>query len=102
MIGLKTLAPVYQPVKRKAKTNRHLHVGFSHALSKLYGIAINLDCFIALCAPAVIGQSSYFGIIFSSIENGSICWIVIYPVDSIIHLLRPDVHVHVCVSQSSY
>ena len=50
---LKNLAPVCQPMERKTTTNRGLHARFSRALSKLHGIATNLDWFIALFAPPV-------------------------------------------------
>ena len=59
----KNLVPVYQPMKRKSKTNRDFH-DFSRALSKLHENATNLDWFIAMFAPAVIGRSNYFGISF--------------------------------------
>ena len=49
----KNLSPLYQPVKRKTKTNLHLHTDFSRALRKLHGIATDFDWFIALFAPAV-------------------------------------------------
>ena len=62
---LKNLAPVCQPMERKTTTNRGLHARFSRDLSKLHGIATNLDWFIALFAPAVIGRSNYFGICLS-------------------------------------
>ena len=46
---------------------------FSRALSKLHGIATNLDWFIVLLAPAVIhGGSNYF-VLRNPIENRSIC-----------------------------
>ena len=35
---------------------------FSSALSKLRGIATNLDWFMVLFVAAVIGRSTYFGI----------------------------------------
>ena len=41
---------------------------FSRSLSKLHGIATNSDWFIALFAPAVIGRSNYFGILFYDIQ----------------------------------
>ena len=50
---LKNLAPVCQPMERKTTTNCGLHARFSRALSKLHGIATNLDWFIALFAPPV-------------------------------------------------
>ena len=53
----KNLAPVYQPVRRKTKTNRDLHKRLSRALSKLHGIATNVAWFFELFAHAVIGRS---------------------------------------------
>ena len=42
---------------------------FSRALSKLHGIVTNLDWFIAMFAPAVIGRSNnYFGICFTTLD----------------------------------
>ena len=41
---------------------------FFRALSKLHGIAKNLDWFMALFAPAVIGRSNYFGICFTALS----------------------------------
>ena len=41
---------------------------FSCALSKLHGIARNLDWLIALSAPAVIGRGNYFGICFTTLN----------------------------------
>ena len=42
---------------------------FSSALSKIHGIATNLDWFIAaLFAPAVIGRSYYFDICFMALD----------------------------------
>ena len=61
----KSLAPVFQPMRCKTKTSRSLYThGFSGALSKLQVIAGNSDWLIGLFAPAVIGRSNYFGIVF--------------------------------------
>ena len=63
----KNFAPVYQPMKRI--TNCDLHArDFSRALRKLHGIATNLDWFIALFAPVMIGRSNYFGICFTTLN----------------------------------
>ena len=62
---LKRLAPNFQPMRSKTKTNRTRH--FSRALSKLQVIARNSDWFIALFAPAVIGRSNSFGFGFSTV-----------------------------------
>ena len=72
----KNLAPVYQPVKKKTKTNRDLHARFSH------GITTNLDWFIALFVPAVIGGSNYFGICFTTLN-----WKPLYNVDCVVLIL---------------
>ena len=49
------LTPVYQPIVTCT-------CNFSCALSKLHGIAMGLDWFAVLFAPAVIGRSYFFGI----------------------------------------
>ena len=64
---LKRLAPVFQPIRSKAKTNRTICTRhFSRALSELQVIARNCDWFIALFAPIVIGRSNCFGFGFST------------------------------------
>ena len=50
---LKRLAPVFQPMRSKTKTNR--------VASELEVISRNCDWFIALFAPVVIGRSNCFG-----------------------------------------
>ena len=69
----KNLAPVYQPMRRKITSNRDLHADFSRALSKLHGIDTNLDWFVVLFAPAVIGQRNHtlVFVLRHSIENRS-------------------------------
>ena len=64
----KNLAPVYQPMRRKTKTNRYLHTRFFPRFEKLHGIATNLDWFTVLFATAVIGRSNCFGICFTSLN----------------------------------
>ena len=65
---LKRLAPVFQPVRSKTKTNRAMYTrDFSRALSKFQIIARNCDWFIALFAPVVIGWSNCFGFGFSTV-----------------------------------
>ena len=54
----KNLAPVYQPMRRKTKTNRDFHARLEQVTRK----GTNLGWFIALFALAVIGRSNYFGI----------------------------------------
>ena len=54
---LKRLAPVFQPMRIKTKTNRTMYVLFSRS-SELKEIARNCDWFIALSAPVVIGRSN--------------------------------------------
>ena len=68
----KNLPPVYQPIRRKKQLGKPKPIStctrdFSRALSKLYGIATNVDWFFALFAPAVIGRSNYFGICFTTL-----------------------------------
>ena len=64
---LKILAPVFQPMRSKAKTNLTMYAWFFRALSELHVIARNFDWFIALSAPVVIGRSNYFGFGFSTV-----------------------------------
>ena len=61
----KNFAPVYQQMKRKTKTSIRY---FSRALSELHETAMNLDWFIELFAPAVIGRRNYFGICFTTLD----------------------------------
>ena len=60
---LKRLAPVFQPMRSKTKTNRTM----SRALSELKVIARNCHWFIALFAPVMIGRSNCFGFGFSTV-----------------------------------
>ena len=55
---LKRLAPVFQPMRRKTKSNSCTR-DFSHASSELHVIARNCDWFMELFVPVVIGQSDY-------------------------------------------
>ena len=55
---LKNLAPVFQLMRNKTKTNRTLYERFSRAFSRLQVIARNSDWFIAVFALAVIGRSN--------------------------------------------
>ena len=55
---LKRLAPVFQPMRRKTKTNPTLHLQVS---------ARNCDWFMALFVPDVIGRSNRFGFGFSTV-----------------------------------
>ena len=64
---LKRLAPVFQPIRSKTKTNRTMYAWFFPHLSELHVIARNFDWFIALSAPVVIGRSNYFGFGFSTV-----------------------------------
>ena len=66
---LKRLAPVFQPMRVKTKTN---HItpctrDFSRASSELQVNARNCDWFIALPVPVVIGRSNCFGFGFSTV-----------------------------------
>ena len=63
---LKRLAPVFQPMRRKTKTNSCTR-DFSRASSELHVIARNCDWFMALFVPVAIGQSDYFGFVFSTV-----------------------------------
>ena len=65
MIGLKILRQVFNRLEEKpiAPCTRD----FSCALSKLQVIVMNSDCFIALFALSVIGQSYYFSIDFLTV-----------------------------------
>ena len=67
---LKNLAPLFQPMESKTKTNRTLYAcsDFPRALSKLQVIARNFDWFIPLFAPFVIGWSNCFGFGFSTVN----------------------------------
>ena len=53
---LKRLAPVFQPMRIKTKTNSCTR-DFSRVLSEVHVIARNFDWFMEL--PVVIGQSDY-------------------------------------------
>ena len=66
---LKRLAPVFQPMRSKTKSNiiAPCTRDFSCALSELQVIASNCDWFITLSAPVVIGRSYYFGFGFSTV-----------------------------------
>ena len=65
---LKRLAPVFQPMRSRTKTNRTICArDFSRATSELQVIAWNCDWFIALSAPVVIGRSSCFGFGFPTV-----------------------------------
>ena len=67
---LKRLAPVFQPMRIKTKTDRTMSHDFSRDTSELQVIARNCDWFIALPAPLVIGRSNCFGFDFrQSFEN---------------------------------
>ena len=68
MIGLKISRQFINQWEGKPKPIATCTRDFSRALSKLHGIATNLDWFIALFAPAVIGRINYFGIGFTTIN----------------------------------
>ena len=61
------LAPVFEPLWSKTKTNPTMYAWFSRALSELQVIARNCDWFIALFVPAVIGRSNCLGFGFSTV-----------------------------------
>ena len=58
---LKRLAPVFQPMRSKTKTNRTLYARFFSRFEQVR----NSDLFITLFAPVVIGWSNYLGTGFS-------------------------------------
>ena len=62
---LKRLAPVFQPMRIKTKTNRNRD--FSRTSSELQVIARNCDWFMELFVPVVIGRSNCFGFGFSTV-----------------------------------
>ena len=64
---LKRVAPVFQPMRIKTKTNPPRTRDFSRASSELQVIARNCDWFIALFVPVVIGRSNCFGFGFSTV-----------------------------------
>ena len=64
---LKKIAPVFQPMRCKTKTNRTLYACFSRASSELQVIARNCDWFIVLFVPVVIGRSNCFGFGFTTV-----------------------------------
>ena len=64
---LKTLAPVFQPMRSKTQAIAPCIRDFSRALSELQVIARNCDWFIAPSAPVVIGRSNCFGFGFSTV-----------------------------------
>ena len=68
----KNLAPFFQPMRSKGKTNRTLYARFfpcfEHVLlSKLQFVARDSDWLIAQFAPVVIGRSNYLVIGFSTV-----------------------------------
>ena len=63
---LKRLAPVFQPMRRKTKTNRTMY-DFSRASSELQVTARNCDWLMELFVPVVIGRSNCFGFGFSTV-----------------------------------
>jgi len=64
---LKSLAPVFQPMRSKSKSIAPCTRDYSRALSKLQVIARNSDWFITLFAPVVIGLNDYFCFGFSKV-----------------------------------
>ena len=64
---LKRLAPVFQPVRRKTKTNRTMYARFSRASSEIQVIARNCDWLMELFVPVVIGRSNCFGFGLSTV-----------------------------------
>ena len=60
-----SLAPVYQPMRRKIDQD---HSRLARANFPAIGIVTNLNWFISLFARAVIGQSYYFGVCFTTLK----------------------------------
>ena len=52
-------------MKRKNRTNHYFHARVFR-FEQVHGIATDLDWFIALLAPVVIGQRKYEGIYFAT------------------------------------
>ena len=57
---LKNLAPVFQPVKSKTKTNGTLYLLFFPRIEQIQGFAGISDWFMVLFSPVVIGWRYYF------------------------------------------
>ena len=64
---LKSVAPVFQPMRSKAKPIAPCARDYALALSKLQVIVRNSDWFITLFAPVVIGLNDYFCFGFSKV-----------------------------------
>ena len=60
---LKRLAPVFQPMRRKTKTNPPCTRDFSRASSELQVIARNCEWLMELFVPVVIGRSNCLSLI---------------------------------------
>ena len=58
---LERLAPVFQPMRIKTKTNRTMYADFCPAFSELQVITRNCDWFIALFVPVETGRCNCFG-----------------------------------------
>ena len=66
---LTKLAPLFQPMRSKTKTNRELHArAFSRAWRRLHVITSNSDWFTELSVSLVIGQSSCLGFGFTTLD----------------------------------
>ena len=68
MIGEKSLAPLYQPVRNKPKEIVTYSYAFSCAWRRLHVFAWNSDWFIGLSASVLIGQSNDFGFGFATLK----------------------------------
>ena len=64
---LTKLAPLFQPMRSKTKTNCDLVARvFPRLASVVHVFALNSDWFVALFVSVVIGQSIYFGFGFKT------------------------------------
>ena len=63
---LKNLAQLYQPIRSKTKSKRHLP-----QLERVFPhlVVSSSDWFIGLSASVVIGQSNYFGFRFTTLKE---------------------------------
>ena len=67
---LERLAPVFQPMKIKTKTNRTMYARFFPRYEQVTGNCYNCrncDRFVTPSAPVVIGRSNWFGFAFSTV-----------------------------------
>ena len=68
-IGVKTLAPLFHPIRSKTKTNRDSLHRFSRASRQLHVRASSFDWLTGFSVCFVIGQNGFFGFGFTTLEN---------------------------------